>query len=226
MSSKTLLSKTDAKRFSELGEAFPSCDLTDIFQVELTEFRKCLGIEFYEKLKSSLADYSDTPQWVTGSNIEGNTVKNRGTIWTAKTTTASEPIAENEYWGLAPKFDISTDCGAAYNDFYCLFLGRYLALSVVLQTGGRSAVNLNASGITVKHGDGYAPADSKQRQFFFESIRSQIANTLENMRFWVNNHASKSCFSDSLLIENGDGCGCGTAQNRDCKPFKTGWVVC
>lgn len=223
MRAKTLLSKSDAKKFSELGDNYPSCDLTDIYQVELEQFRGCLGIEFRAVLMIALKDYSAVLQWTAGSYVVGNVVKNKGAYWIVKANTATEPITENDFWGLAPKFDTDNPCGEKYDELYCNFLGRFLALKVATLTAARNAADITAQGMVRKVGEGFVPADSKSQSTFFESLKIQAQQVYENMVWWMNENNETGCFDLSPIIKKENLC-----ETGDCEkyPSKIRYFIC
>ena len=193
----TILSPADVRRFAELDPAFPLCKLSDIRQTEENEFRLCLGYDLYTAMLDAKADYTGTASWMPGMTYnEGDTVAHGGTIWevVAEAGTASEPIAENNIWQLAPVFERDTLCGELYNDLYCRYLGRYIALKTAMMTVPRMSVHIVASGLVRRHGDNYEAAQAKDIMFMVDGLNAQAVITLDNMRHWMSLNNANGCF--------------------------------
>ena len=218
MTAQTILTKQDAKKYSNLGDGFPSCQLTDIFQVEQKEFRVCLGTYLFYALRGYLVDYSDTQSWVFGSNyIVGDIVSNRGTYWVALGDNNTEPITENQYWGLAPKFDDGTECGQLYNFLWCNYLARYLSLKVAILTAPRMTVKLTGEGAVRSTGNGIIPADANEiEKFLYRSFDVDSVQVFENMMAWINEQENDDCFGKF---------DCGVPVNN-CKPCSENKAGC
>lgn len=194
MQQRTLLTQAEATKYSELGSTFPTCNLSDILQSEESEFLQCLGWDLYELMFAQLADYSAVVPWVAGSYLEGNLVSHRGTIWKAKQTTATEPLAENAFWGVAPKFNDDTECGTLYNVLWCNYMARYLSLKVAIMTIGRVAVKATGNGVVRFSDNSAIPADSKEIAFLLNSVTAQAAQTFANMASWIERQNNTTCF--------------------------------
>ena len=199
---KTLLTTQEAVIRSELGAKFPQCELSEILQTEEWEFRKCLGWDLLGKMLAAQADYCNANEWVAGTYSHGEVVKNRGTYWISKRGgNVTEPLAENQYWCLAPKFDPncncdSTDddgCGALYNDLWCRYLARYLSLKVAKLTIPRIAINATGNGVVRSSASGMIPADHKEIAFLVQGIETQAIQVFDNMMAWIKRQDNEVC---------------------------------
>ncbi len=204
---RTLLSKQEAVIRSELGAKFPQCELSDIFQTEEWEFRNCLGLELYDKMLDAMVDYCNVPAWVSQNYSIGVVVRNAGTFWISKRGgTNTEPLIENEYWSLAPKFDSTADCGCdpeadvkcgvLYNDIWCRYLARYLSLKLAKITIPRVAINATGNGVVRATGNGMIPADANEIKYLIQGIETQAIQVFDNMMAWIKRTDREDCFGE------------------------------
>ena len=202
---RTLLTKQEAVIRSELGAKFPQCELSEIFQTEEWEFNNCLGWELLEKMRLAENDYCNVPAWTSKEYNIGSLVKNGGLVWISKRGgTNTEPLAENEYWALAPKFNSESACGCdetetikcgkLYNDLWCMYLARYLSLKVAKLTIPRIAVDVSGSGVSRKSPNGAVPADKSEISFLMTGIEVQIVQVFDNMMNWISRQDREDCF--------------------------------
>jgi hypothetical protein len=210
MQFKTLLSKEEVKKYAGLPASFPPCDVKDIAQIELSFLRECFGADLHEKLTRAVVDYSSVQKWMSGTFQADAIVSNYGTYWKAVQTTTSEPISESEFWSIAPKFE--GDCASEFENAWCLFLAPLLSLKIAKVTAGISAVNLSASGITIKTGDGFVAASNSERALFFSAIDERISRYQSNFEYWAKKNTS-GCFPVNTE------CGC---ENSCSKQFAYG----
>lgn len=202
----TLLTRPEAVAFSELGAKFPQCQLSDILQTEEWEFRNCLGWELYEKMLSALADYSGAKAWASQNYTVGAVVRHGGKYWASnRGGTNTEPLTENEYWSLAPKFDSQAECGceageekcgAMYNEIWCRYLGRYLSLKLAKLTIPRIAVEATGTGVVRTQIGGAIPADKNEIEFLLRGVEAQTVQVFENMMAWIKAQGREDCFGE------------------------------
>ena len=204
---RTLLSKQEAVIRSELGAKFPQCELSDILQTEEWEFRNCLGWDLYEDMLSALVDYCNVNAWSSQNYTIGAMVKNAGLIWISKRGgTNTEPLIENEYWSLAPKFDSTAACkcdltvlvlcGVLYNEIWCRYLARYLSLKVAKLTIPRVAVVATGNGVVRATANGMIPADKNEIQYLVQGIETQSIQVFDNMMAWIKRTNRIDCFGE------------------------------
>lgn len=200
-----LLSKQEAVIRSELGSKFPQCELSDILQTEEWEFRNCLGLDLYDKMIAAQVDYCDVPSWKSQTYQIGTLVKNAGLIWISKRGgTNTEPLIENEYWTLAPKFDSDSDCGCdageevkcgeLYNLIWCRYLARYISLKVAKLTVPRVAINVTGNGVVRATANGMIPADKMEIAYLVQGIETQSIQVFDNMMAWIKRMDREDCF--------------------------------
>lgn len=204
---RTLLSKQEAVIRSELGAKFPQCELSDILQTEEWEFRNCLGWDLYQDMLSALADYSKSPAWTSQSYSIGAVVRNGGMFWISKRGgTNTEPLIENDYWALAPKFDSSAVCGCdpeadvlcgeMYNEIWCRYLARYLSLKLAKVTIPRIAISATGNGVVRSTASGMVPADEKEIKYLIQGIETQSIQVFDNMMAWIKREDREDCFGE------------------------------
>ena len=202
MPAQILLSRQEAVISSELGPKFPQCALSDILQTVEWEFRNCLGWDLYGLMLAQLVDYSAVAAWTAQAYAANALVKHNGLFWKAKIGTSTEPLVENGYWGLAPKFE-NTTCGALYNEVWCNYMARYLSLKVAKISIPGVAVDMSGNGLSRSTGSGMIPADEKEIKYRVQGIETQAIQTFENMMAWIRQTANETCFG---------------SFDKDCKP--------
>lgn len=194
MATQTLLSRQEAVIRSELGPKFPQCELSDILQTEEWEFRNCLGWDLYGLMLAQLVDYSAVASWTPQAYAANALVKHNGLFWKAKTGTSTEPLVENEYWALAPKFNNANDCGALYNEIWCKYMARYLSLKVAKITIPRVAVVATGNGVVRSTSSGMIPADANEIKYLIQGIETQSIQVFDNMMAWIKRTDNETCF--------------------------------
>ena len=202
---QTLLSKQEAVIRSELGGKFPQCELSDILQTEEWEFRNCFGLELYDKMIAAQVDYCDVPGWKSQTYQIGTLVKNAGLFWISKRGgTNTEPLIENDFWALAPKFDSDSACGCdsgeevkcgeLYNRIWCRYLARYISLKVAKLTVPRVAINVTGNGVVRATANGMIPADKMEIAYLVQGIETQSIQVFDNMMSWIKRMDREDCF--------------------------------
>lgn len=194
MATQTLLSRQEAVIRSEFGPKFPQCELSDILQTEEWEFRNCLGWDLYGLMLAQLVDYSAVASWTPQAYAANALVKHKGLFWKAKIGTSTEPLVENEYWGLAPKFNNANACGALYNEIWCKYMARYLSLKVAKITIPRVAVVATGNGVVRSTASGMIPADANEIKYLIQGIETQSIQVFDNMMAWIRRTDNETCF--------------------------------
>lgn len=204
---RTLLSSQEAVYRSGLGGKFPQCDLSDIFNTEIWEFRNCLGSDLRDKMIAAEIDYCNAPQWTSQNYQIGTVVKNAGWYWISKRGgTNTEPLVANEYWAEAPKFDSDADCGCdpdlevkcgkLYNDIWCMFLARYLSLKVAKISVPGVAIAMTGNGLSRPTANGMIPADANEIKYRVQGFETQAIQTFDNMMDWIKKTNRVDCFGE------------------------------
>lgn len=191
MTTTTLLQPIEIVKNTGIQGDIPLCALHLIFQTEYTEFRKCLGVAFYEQLKADLTVNVYTNYKAGQTYNLGDKVSVQGIIYEAlKTTTNS--IAVKTDWKLVDKFQT-----ACFNELWCMFLANYLAWRV-LREHQPYLDNLVGE---IKSEEAY------NRQII--AIDNSANKTFQNMVSWVKMN-NKGCFDKMKFIANTccGGCGC------------------
>lgn len=225
MPTQTLLSRQEAVLRSELGPKFPQCELSDILQTEEWEFRNCLGWDLYGLMLAQLVDYSAVEAWTNQAYAANAVVRHNGLFWKAKIGTSTEPLVENQYWGLATKFE-NTTCGALYNEVWCKYMARYLSLKVAKITIPRVAVVATGNGVVRSTANGMIPADANEIKYLIQGIETQSIQVFENMMAWIKRTDNETCFGS--FDENCKPISCEKQDLRGCenkKPYTVGVSV-
>lgn len=182
MAKQTLLTEEDVIQLSKVPkQEFPRTDLGDIYQVERTERRVTIGASLYDSMLADLADYSAAPAWASGSSHDtGDHVVYEGVVYTSLVdANTSEPPTRGK-WKKARKF--TTD---EYEDLWCLFLGRYLALHVIASTIPKQAVKLTGSGVIQSKSSVHGPADKPALTDLQSYVLSEVVRVFENMHEYL-----------------------------------------
>lgn len=183
-----------------------------ILQVELHEFRTCLGDDFYDVLKEDEVDYSAAVAYTSKEYAEGELAIYEGWIYKALEATSTLP-SDTSKWVLAPKF--TTSC---YESLWCLFLGEYLSLNVVMNRLPFLRAQISGKGINTNYTDHSNPASDKSYETLQKAIAQNIAMTFENMDKWMRDHDANEENTDCFQLYKGiadESCsnGCSTSCN-------------
>lgn len=205
----TLLKSNDINVFVNIPDAdLPPCDLKSILQVELREFRNCLGSLFYETLKKDQVDYSAATAYTAKEYQIGEVAIYQGTIYEATAASETLPTDVNN-WTKAPKF--GTQC---YEDLWCLFLGEFLSWSVVRNRIPFLRAKISGQGINTHFGDHFNAASDKSYVTLQKAIDNNIAMAFENMDQWMRQHDdAETCFGQYKGIAT-DCCSCGCSEKN------------
>lgn len=206
-----ILTPQEIKKFLNLDNDFPSCDVRDIRQVVDKEVRDCIGNSFWQVLEDDLADYSDAENYIPGDEYtEGTVVAYNGTYWIAKRDTSAEIGSKpTDDWGLAPKF--STEC---YETFWCWYLGEYLSWGVLKRRMPLIIFKFKATGVVKLAGVDFEAISSKDMTIIMGWIDSKISETMDNLDYYARNNNSTHCFDKYKGIGIGicSNCGCSEGQ--------------
>lgn len=201
MAQQTLLNQFEIIKYTGIRQDTPLCAFNLIFQIEYKEFRKCLGISFYEELKEDLITHVYTT-FKSGTNYTvGQKVTFQGVIYEAINATTQAPIYATD-WKEVKKFN--KEC---FNKLWCNFLATYLAWRVLREHQPYLESLIGEE-------KGKAQYDRE-----IVAIDNSANNTLNNLVFWVKSKNTEGCFDKMKSIANTccGGCGCEVAEcSCDC----------
>ena len=182
----SLLSSSEVIHFSGISRDFPPCDFRLLYNVELTEFRRCLGLEFYTDLQNDRVDYSGEADWQHGVTYNQNAivVKNGVPYVSLENSNQSEPPSPK--WEIAPKF--TTEC---YNDLWCLFLGEYLSWNAIKDKFAFVQYNLSGEGIQLVNTRAGRSADVSEFKIYGASVDKKIEDLYNNMDHYLKNNCEE-----------------------------------
>lgn len=159
---------------------FPPCDISDIFNVEMAERRKCLGKDFYDELVGDLVDYSAVESYIKGNSyVVDEVVEYKGVLYKALGSTTSEPSVKGE-WELAPKFTTEK-----FEELWCRYLGKYLALVAVRNSLTSVSSKVTGAGIIKIEGENFRPAKDAEVIGVMDHVDSMVRMVYENMHDWI-----------------------------------------
>lgn len=181
MEIQTLLREREAIILSRIPKHdFPPADIADIFNIEMAERRNCLGEDFYDALLADLVDYSAVESFVKGTAYTtGQVVEYKGIYYKAVSNTSNEPTVATD-WDYAPKFTT-----AIYEEFWCKFLGRYLALIAVRNSMAPTARKLTGAGVIKVEGDNFTSAKDNEIVGLYNHTDALITLVYDNLHSWV-----------------------------------------
>lgn len=159
----------------------PRNDLTDLYQVEMTERRVTLGKEMYDALVEDLADYSGTSDWdAQATYAQDALVVFEGIVYISLVDNNQTEPGTRDKWDFAKKFN--TDIN---NTLWCYHLGRYLSLHVIDLTLPKTSTQMRGAGLIQINGENFEPADKQEVNNLHTSVKAQIFQTWENMDDWL-----------------------------------------
>jgi len=179
---KTMLRKAEAIRLSNVPKKeMPACDVQDIFQVEQTERRNCLGKDLYDEMLEDLVDYSEKDEFVKGTtyNMDDVVLYNGCYYVVVVASTTQEPSKKSD-WDLAPKFNDSD-----FEELWCSFLGRYFSLIVIRDTIQPQTTQLTGGGLIKVNGENFQPVSDSGKSGLFNWCDTQIGRCYRNMHEWL-----------------------------------------
>lgn len=177
---KTLLTPNEVVRYAGLDDTFPRCDLRLIFNVELMEARKNIGLELYSELLDDKADYSGVVVWNNGTAYnEGQIVRHMGVVYVSLTdNNTDQPNSTN--WDYAPKFH-----DLCNNQLWDNFMAEYLSWIVVRDRIGFVHYRATGNGIQVVRQRDHEAANAEQFSQSTQRIDRKIAELWSNMRAFL-----------------------------------------
>lgn len=209
---RPLISEREVLRYARINDKTATCDIAFICTWEENEFRRCLGMDFFNDLKADLEDYTNVTEWVNGSYNTGDLVSFEGLIYVAKVNTSNNPMSND--WELAPKFSDSE-----YEYFWCRYLGPYLANVIMKASIPSMHVYVTASGLqkrNTRDSEAASEAEYHIRQRAFDNTIEVTYNLM--LDFVANDTSGK--FANFGLKK--DICGkCNMQKPNDCKCNKS-----
>ena len=179
---RTLSTPNDVITFSGADKRISPCTFDQLYQIERREARKCLGLKFWTKMISALADYSDAKEYVSGEEYEEGdvVVYKKGIYRIAIKDTTLDPVNSSD-WEDAPKFDASSECGVFYEDLYNTFLGPYLGHTVLSQRLPYVWTKILSVGVVEYNGESFDSASDKAYDRLLGAIHRDKNNAWGNL---------------------------------------------
>lgn len=200
---QTLITPSEVVKYSGLGVSFPICDFKMIAMNEKFEMRQCLGKQFYRDMLADLADYSDVEEWSPlTSYIVGNLVVFDGTVYEAIDTSEGIEPLNADFWTLADKFE--SDC---YNEFFCEYLGFYLAYIMLRIRLPFIWTKIEGRGIIQFNDQSFSTVSSKDFDRLDAAVLRQIQIANDNMIDYLKENKDNECFANYQGFVC-DECGC------------------
>lgn len=201
---KSILEEWEILEFTGLPDTFPKCRISSIFSTEYSEFTKCLGADFYKKVKECLINYDCTNYDNEKAYVKDDTVAWNGVIKIALQDTTGNIPDHSTYWGLAPKF--SCKC---IEMIWCTFLGEFIAWSVVRMNLPFMFRQFGANGLVKKLGPKFEGVDIKDFHTMQAAVMREIEQSFSNLDHYMTNNNEDGCFDDYKGNQKGCGCHCG-----------------
>ena len=154
---KGLLVPSDIAKFTQIQTPFSPCSFNQLYSIEYKEAMGCLGYEFWQTLINAKADFSTVEPYDadTTYNVDDR-VSFEGEYKIALVQTSNLPSVATD-WANAPRF--AGSCTDSYEDFFCTFLGPYLAHVVLKERLPYIITQITDGGITYK-GKSYSAQDA------------------------------------------------------------------
>jgi len=182
-----ILTPQETIDFSDIRDTYAPTEMKMVGDVEFSIFSNVLGLDFYNTLKIKLLDKSNVLDFDFSTTYNfGNLVLWKGKYYKALENNLSGIEPNCNSWGDAPKFDNSA-CGTEFEAFWKNYLGRYLALNVMLRLAPREDLQLGLGKV----------AFSTQQ----DRIKDLINLSFERLKNYVE-QSQLDCYSSCLLKNN------------------------
>lgn len=205
MKTMTLTTPSDVVFFTNVEPLnFNVCTFRNIREVELSLFRKQIGFDLYEAMLDASADYGAASGYVAGNTYnEGDVVSYEGYFYEALKTTTANP-KNREAWEVAPRFE--GDCAEAYDDFFCDYLGPYIAHQVLARRLPYIRNKILDKGVLEYQGGNFETTDGKQYDTLKSAVNRDAAVIWENLVWYMAQDAQvekkDTCFAGWLLFKD------------------------
>lgn len=194
-----IITAFEVVKYSVANRDFPTnviCDFIDT--IELSVFDdKCLKLETYNKLISSIVDYSSVQQYelATTYNLDENVLLD-GIIYSSKTNANTSSPLDTEKWEVAKKFD--NDC---YNDLWYKYLSKYLANKILIKAIAFNTFQASNKGLMKYIGDSTGNANVITKEFYEWKVELLDFCTLilKQMQVFMKNN--ETCFPEYITKE-------------------------
>lgn len=217
----TLLTPKDVIQFTGVNINVTPCTFRELYNIEMYEARKCIGYDFWLVMVAALADYSDKPEYTSGTTYsEGDVVKYQGVYKIALQDTDKVPTVSTD-WENAPRF--SGDCAESYDGLFCDFLAPYLAHKVLAKRLPYIWTQIRDTGVVTFNGQTFETADSNELTRLQNAIYSDASMILGNLKYYMGLDAQEenTCFAEWPGYEDNTGCGCNRRSCARCNPKQT-----
>ncbi len=184
---QTILQSFEIGKFTSVKVL--SCDLRDIFTVEVNEFNVCLGSEFYQYLKDNLIVYNACAWNPTKNYVIGDLVTYNNIVYKALVDNINkEPLTCEAIWEAQPKF--SSQC---LNDLWEYYLGPYLSWQIIKSKLPFIATQLTSDGLIKRHGNNFSAADNNDFITIQKAAYKQSDMTFKNLDTFIRNNPTLPC---------------------------------
>lgn len=212
---KTILQLADLPKFLPIDGNINICDIHQLKRIELKEFKDCLGTAFYNHLLTCLADYTKAKKWVEDEAVVVGDVRVYKDCPYIAIADSDGVIPSNiECWKKAGVFKEKcsgvgcTDCN--YNEFYCDYLGVFLALSLMKQRLPYIRNKITSDGVVKIKTDDYEAVSSASYESLRIQINSDISLTYNLMVDYMKMNNSTGCYNlfKGIAVGCCGDCGC------------------
>jgi len=205
MKVKTITTPSDVIFFTNVEPLnFNVCTFRNIREVELSLFRKQIGFDLYESMLNSLADYSAVNAYAAGNSYQpSDVVAYEGYFYEALETTTANP-KNRDAWKVAPRFE--GDCAEAYDDFFCDYLGPYIAHQVLARRLPYIRNKILDKGVLEYQGGNFETTDGKQYDTLKSAVNRDASVIWENLVWYMSQEEQvekkDTCFAGWLLFKD------------------------
>ena len=203
---KQIINPAEVAPFLGIKLPFNPCDFRGAFNIELREFRKCLGVDFRDDLIAQLADYSAVDEYDPDDAPYAldALVKFEGTYYKSLTAGNTDLPSVKTKWSKAPKFS-----EAKYEELYCYFLGPYLAASILARRIPFIISQISDEGILEYNGSEYKSSDTHAIERLQKAVYAERQIVFENLDNWLTSDPQ----DEDSVFENYPG----NQNNSDCE---------
>lgn len=214
------MTPNDVAKFANVKLPFNPCSFRELYSIEYAEARTCLGFDFWEQMIAALANYSDKPQYTSGTTYSIDDVAIfEGVAYQATKQTTNQPTVTSD-WTPAPKF--TGDCATNFDELFCNHLAPYLASRILALRLPFIWKKITDMGVLEYNGQQYESTNSDEYDRLLNAVHRDRSIAWANLQHYLANQNEEVCFQQYLGFKTDEcECGCGS-DNGQCKRHQRG----
>jgi hypothetical protein len=197
----TILQNNDIFKFVGLDNTFSVCSEDIRKRIEISEFSTRLGSSFYTHLLDHLADYSVYTAYTSSTTYAiDDVVQYEGDLYVAKEEVTGIAPSNVSKWKVAPLFK-QEEGFCDYNDFYCSYLGPFLAHAVLIDRLPLLKAQITNDGIIEVNNDGFKSVSSASYEKLDVKLTADVQLTYKLLVDYMKENNGDGCYDLFMNIE-------------------------